>query len=76
MFVNRGQGTFLPAVSFAAGDGTCSLGVTDANGDGRPDLLAANQNSNDVSLLLNRAVPGPAEPPLGGGGPSSPVGRP
>jgi hypothetical protein len=32
------------------------------NGDGRPDLLTANANSNNVSVLLNQTAPGAAVP--------------
>src|SRR5207245_1390054 len=32
------------------------------NGDGRPDLLVANNGSNNVSVLLNTTAPGAAVP--------------
>src|SRR5262249_31367588 len=42
--------------------GPFSVAVADVNGDGRPDLLAANQGSNSVSVLLNQTAPGATTP--------------
>src|SRR6266849_2455137 len=38
--------------NFATGNGPVSVAVGDFNGDGRQDLAVANQNSNDVSVLV------------------------
>src|SRR5437867_1595386 len=48
----NGDGTFQAARVFATGEGSLSVAVGDFNGDGRPDLVAANYYSNDVSVLL------------------------
>ena len=36
-----------------SGTGPDSVAVGDFNGDGKPDLAAANQSGNTVSVLLN-----------------------
>src|SRR5438093_12834327 len=48
----NGNGSFTAARVFATGQGSLSVAVGDVNGDGRPDLVAANYYSNDVSVLL------------------------
>jgi uncharacterized protein YuzB (UPF0349 family) len=45
---------FLPAVTYdsgASGWGSSSVVITDANGDGRPDLIVANCFSENVAIL-------------------------
>jgi hypothetical protein len=73
ILLGQGDGTFLPAQSYAAGSGPSSVAVGDFNGDGFPDLAVANWSSNDVSILLNdatwasgpgRARGGPSQPPV------------
>jgi len=44
------------------GTNPMALAVADVNGDGKPDLLAANMGDNTVSVLLNTTVPGSASP--------------
>ena len=39
-----------------------SVAVADLNGDGRPDIVAANNSSANVSVLLNTTPPGAASP--------------
>jgi FG-GAP-like repeat len=41
-----------PGVRFAAGKGPGSLALGDLNGDGRLDLVVANHESGDVTILL------------------------
>ena len=50
----QGNGTFAPAVSYAAGTNPVSIAIADLNGDGRLDLAVTNSVSNDVSVLLNQ----------------------
>jgi Ca2+-binding RTX toxin-like protein len=50
--------TFAGQVPFAAGTGPAAVAVADMNGDGRLDLLVANQGANTASVLLNTAILG------------------
>jgi len=43
------------AINYAAGNRPVAAAVGDFNADGRPDLAVANQNSNNVSILLGNA---------------------
>src|SRR5947208_1930040 len=58
VLLGNGDGTFQAAVSYGSGgSGPASLAVGDVNGDGKPDLLVANQcsnrnNSNSCTGLL------------------------
>ena len=46
--------------TFATGHSPASVTAADINGDGRRDLIVANQNDNTVSVLLNTTVAGNA----------------
>src|SRR5882762_7464554 len=45
---------FFTARTFAVGSGPHSVVIADFNGDGKPDLVTANDYSNDVSILLGK----------------------
>jgi hypothetical protein len=49
---------FAPAVNFGAGDGPRAVAVRDFNLDGKPDLVTANNASNNVSVLLGDGTGG------------------
>jgi glucose/arabinose dehydrogenase len=50
--LNNGTGNFGSATRYTAGDGPHSMRAGDLNGDGKIDLVTANESSNDVSVLL------------------------
>ena len=54
VLLGNGDGTFRPAATFGTGTGSYpySLAVADVNGDGKPDLLTANNNSSTAGVLL------------------------
>jgi hypothetical protein len=46
-------GTFLSAVNYNVGSDPWHIAIADLNSDGKLDLVVANTNSNDVSVLLH-----------------------
>ncbi|GAA0717335.1 beta strand repeat-containing protein [Dokdonella soli] len=54
--------SFATQQTFVTGLAPFSVTVADVNGDGKPDLIVANDNDNTVSVLLNTTAPGAATP--------------
>jgi FG-GAP-like repeat/Thrombospondin type 3 repeat len=54
VFLGRGDGTFRSGPSAFADDSPVAVAVGDFNEDGKPDLAAVNEFSDDVSILLGR----------------------
>jgi hypothetical protein len=53
VLLGNGDGTFQSAVTyFSGGMSAASVALSDVNGDGRPDLLVANQYFSTVGVLL------------------------
>lgn len=54
VLLGNGQGGFGPATQFAVAAFPQAVAVGDFNGDGRPDLVVANNGDSSVSILLNQ----------------------
>jgi len=52
VFLGNGDGTFRPAVNYPTGYLTDHGITVDVNGDGKLDIVTANQRTNTVSVLL------------------------
>ena len=50
--------SFATKVDFNTGNGPWTVAIADIDGDGKPDLMAANTNSISVSVLRNTSTPG------------------
>ena len=48
----------FPQTTFASGAGPNSVAVGDLNGDGKPDIITANEHDNTISVLVNTTTPG------------------
>jgi hypothetical protein len=54
VLLGKGDGTFQPAQSFSAGNEPISVAVGDFNGDGKQDLVVADQGGPFLSVLLGK----------------------
>ena len=54
--------SFATQQTFATGTHPVSVTAIDVNGDGKPDLIAAIPNDNNVSVLLNTTAPDATTP--------------
>ncbi len=54
IFINDGAGSFLTERVITLRNGTHFVVARDLNGDGAPDIAAANASNNSVSVLLNQ----------------------
>jgi hypothetical protein len=50
--------SFAPRADVVTGSGCANVTTGDLDGDGHPDVVTANANSDTVSLLRNRSTPG------------------
>ena len=51
-------GSFQPGVSFSTGAGPWRLSVGDLDNDGKPDVVASNNDASAITVLRNTSVPG------------------
>ena len=51
--------SFSAKVDIASGDRPYSVSIGDVDGDGKPDLVAANYGDDDISVLLNSPASAP-----------------
>jgi hypothetical protein len=57
VLLGNGGGTFQPVMTYSTGGiFSIALVAADVNGDGRPDVVVANQGSGTVSVLLNNTT--------------------
>ncbi|HEV2398810.1 MAG TPA: VCBS repeat-containing protein [Candidatus Sulfotelmatobacter sp.] len=76
IYVNNGDGTFATGVYYdgamsggstsgAAGGDTCAITIADVNRDGKADIIASNDNSSDLTVLLGNGNGTVTVPDLG-----------
>ena len=61
VYKNNGFADFTLASAFAVGSVARLLSVADLNGDDEPDVVVANQISEDLSVLINLGSPAPGQ---------------
>ena len=54
VLLNRGDGSFQARREYGTGDDPSSVVIGDVDGDGKPDLVTANEIAHTVSVLLNK----------------------
>jgi hypothetical protein len=50
--------SFEPKIDYDAGSSTSSVALGDVNGDGKPDIVASNQGSDNISVMRNMSTSG------------------
>ena len=53
---------YLPKVDFATGGLSRSIAIGDIDGDGKPELVVANESNNSISVMRNLSVTGNLDP--------------
>src|SRR5205823_5396697 len=58
LYRGEADGSFTHAGEIKVGTAVSDLELVDVNQDGRPDILLTNSDAGEVSVLLNRGLPG------------------
>ena len=58
LLLGDGLGHFTKAGDYGTRDLPVSLGTGDCNGDGKPDLLVADNFNDTITVLVNQTIPG------------------
>jgi hypothetical protein len=66
-----GDGTFGPPTAFTVGGQPSGLAIADFDGDGLLDVVSADSDDDEVTVMLGRPVLGPARSFPAGSGPTS-----
>jgi FG-GAP-like repeat len=62
VLLGDGEGNFGPAAVYRGDVGAFSLAISDFNGDGHPDIVTANQDTDSAVVFLNDGKGGYGEP--------------
>lgn len=52
VWLGKGDGSFHAAIAYPVGTNPSAIAAGDFNGDGRPDLVTTNPDSNDLTVLV------------------------
>ena len=63
IFKNNGNGTFANRIDYHAGSGTSAVYCADLDGDTDLDMVVTNWNSEDLTILMNKTLSPPNQPP-------------
>lgn len=63
VFTGDGTGNFSAIQNYTASDGIRGLVILDADGDGFPDIVTANRDASNVSIIMNNGD-GTFSPPI------------
>ena len=56
VLLGKGDGTFLPQVTFATGNFPYGVAIADFNGDGLPDMVVSDYTDATATILLSQAT--------------------
>jgi hypothetical protein len=56
VFFGLGDGKFAPGLDYPAGTKPMGVAIGDLNGDGWPEVVTANYDSNNYGILWNRGI--------------------